>query len=416
MKSKTNKKVIVLGASCFFEDAYKKLQQMGYFIVSIDYYDDRRAICRKYADKVYRVSTLDYEKVRDIAIHEKPDVVYAGASEVNIPVAIRLSEELGIDYYCGFDQWKIATNKKLFKEMCQRHGLDVTEYYLLNINDKNSECKLEYPVVTKPIDSSGSRGVSICHDKDEFLQGVAHAFSETKASEILVEKYITFDSVMVHYTIVNGKAYFCGMSDKKSRKISSTGGPIMSSQLFPSKFEDKFLSKYDAIARNMYEQEGFRNGPVWIEMFSNGEKFLFNEMGYRFEAPMTYLPVKFYYGIDQMELLIESKSKEIDSQVISSNSGEKYAIVPIHILPGKIKEINGLEESRSLPNVHAIEICHVKGDEIEASGTVLQTFCYVHIVNEDTTKINETLMQVKRSLSVKNFDNKDMLMEESVSF
>lgn len=107
---------------------------------------------RKYADKVYRVSTLDYEKVRDIAIHEKPDVVYAGASEVNIPVAIRLSEELGIDYYCGFDQWKIATNKKLFKEMCQRHGLDVTEYYLLNINDKNSECKLEYPVVTKPID------------------------------------------------------------------------------------------------------------------------------------------------------------------------------------------------------------------------------------------------------------------------
>ena len=137
----------------------------------------------------------------------------------------------------------------------------ISPYYLLNINDKNSECKLEYPVVTKPIDSSGSRGVSICHDRGEFLQGVAHAFSETKSSEILVEKYITFDSVMVHYTIVNGKAYFCGMSDKKSRKISSTGGPIMSSQLFPSKFKDKFLSEYDAIARNMYEQGNYSEPP-----------------------------------------------------------------------------------------------------------------------------------------------------------
>lgn len=411
-----NKTAVILGASCFFKDAYKEIRYMGYRIVSIDYSDDKKAVCRKYADKVYKTSTLDYDKVLNIARTEKADVIYAGASEANIPVAIRLSQELGLDYYCGLDQWKIGTNKKLFKQMCQRHGLDVTEYYLLNRGDIDSDCRVPFPVVTKPIDSAGSAGVSICHDAEEFRKGVAGAFGQTNSSEILVEKYIPFDSVIVHYTLIHGKAYFCGMSDKKSRKISSAGGPVMSAQLFPSELQGKFLAGLDETVREMYEQEGFKNGPVWIEVFSDGDKFLFNEMGHRFGGSMTYLPVKFYHGIDQIELLADC-SRNIEDSYLKTciNSDKKYAIIPIHISAGKIKVICGLEECRKFPGIHAIELCHVTDDDIKSSGTVGQVFCYLHIVSDSVQGINSALKQVKARLSVKSYDGTEMLMDESVS-
>ena len=408
-----NKKILILGASSFFEDAYDLAKKEGIYTIAVDIKDEQQAICKKKANVSYTVSTHDIKELLNIAKKEQIDGIYAGASESNIPIAIKLAKELNIPFYCNETQWEISTNKKKFKDMCIKNSVPVTKFYNITIDNYQKECEnLQYPIVTKPVDSNGSTGVSINQNKDDFLKGFIKAYENSNSKTVLVEKFMPYDSIIVHYTMINGKAYYCGMSDKKSSKINTFGGPVMSLQYFPSYTEEKYLKELDEKVRKMYEQEGFKEGPIWIEVFTDGNEFVFNEMGYRFGGSMTYHPVKYYTNLDQIELLFHQTIYGNTEKYVKNYKLENkniYCIAPIHLKPGKIFKIEGIEEAKREPSVHAITVCHVPGDEIKENGTVSQVFCYLHLCANKKEEFEKIIENVLKSIKVENTNGESML-------
>ena len=337
------KRILILGASCFFKDAYIFAKNNGIYTVAVDLRDGKSAICKKIADVSYQISTKDIDALLEIAKKERINGIYAGASETNMPTAIEIANRLGISFYCNKEQWSIGTNKRKFKEMCIKHEIPVTVFY--DVNDKilkEESRKIKYPVVTKPVDSNGSTGISICKNEDEFIYGYNKAKENSKLGDVLTEVYMPYDSVIIHYTMIHGKAYFCGVSDKKSKKIKKDGAPVMALQFFPSDNERLYLEMLDKKVRTMFEQEGFNEGPIWIEAFFDGNQFVFNEMGYRYGGSMTYHPVKYLTGIDQIAITMGQSDGEISYHKPEYNG--IYCIAPIHIKPGKIYKIIGLDK------------------------------------------------------------------------
>lgn len=405
------KRVLILGASCFFKDAYLYAKEHNIYTVAVDIRDEEFAICKKMANVSYLASTRDLDTLIEIAQKEQINGIYAGASETNMPTAIQLSERLQVPFYCGAEQWKIGTNKRLFKEMCIKYGVPVTKYY--NVFKKNYikiSSNLKYPVVTKPVDNNGSTGITICKSQQEFISGYQKAISNSRSSDVLVEDYMPYDSVIIHYTMVNGKGFFCGVSDKKSRKLQADGAPVMALQFFPSLVQQRYVEDLNEKVINMFETEGFKNGPIWIEAFYNGSSFVFNEMGYRFGGSMTYHAVKYLTGIDQVELLINQSYE--DRQILKYHYPETekvYCIVPIHIRKGTIRKIIGIDVVKNMASVHAVAMCHVVGDEIEESGTVSQVFCYLHILLSDRNNVDQIVKEVLSQMKALNDENKNLL-------
>lgn len=389
-------RILILGASCFFSDAYNYARNNNIYTVAVDQRDAEFAICKGLASVSYSASTRDIDALLMIAEKEKINGIYAGASETNMPTAIQLAEKLHIPFYCGKKQWAIGTNKRLFKEMCIRHNVPVTKAFEVSEDDfiEKSDA-LNYPVVTKPVDNNGSTGITICYNSKEFINGYKKAVNNSATRDVLVEEYMPYDSVIIHYTMMNGKGFFCGISDKKSRKIQDNGAPVMALQFFPSLTQQRYISELNQQVIRMFETEGFANGPIWVEAFFDGQNFIFNEMGYRFGGSMTYHAVKYLTGIDQISLLMNQTENDIkEIQYHWPNNEKTYCIVPIHIKPGLICEIEGCDEVENMDFVYAVSLCHVKGDLIEATGTVSQVFCYLHLLLNDREEVNKVVKKV----------------------
>lgn len=407
-----DKKILFLGGSIYFKDAAEYAKECGYYLIVTDMNDSKKAVAKQIADETYSISTIDFESLLQLCKDKKVDGIYAGASEVNIPIAIRLCEELGLPYYANMSQWKMSTNKDIFKQKCIESGIKVAKVY--SLEDIDVENKIHYPVVTKPVDNNGSTGISICSNKEELKKGYEKAVSNSKTQKVLIEEYIPSDSVIIHYTAQNGCIKFTGLSDKKSRKINNDAAPVMAIQFIPSKYEDKYLENVNEKAISMLEKEGISYGAVWIEAFYHEGEFIFNEIGFRYGGSLTYYPIEYFYGINQMHLLINHSVGNKDlyedfENVKMKNIGKLYSILPFQIMPCKIKEIVGLDKLMEIEGIYRFVQSHTVGDEIFSTGTTSQVFGYLHVIGDSEEEINSIIAKAKDTLKVYNELNENML-------
>ena len=104
-----------------------------------------------------------------VIVENKIDGVFPGGNEDVIPVCIKAAKQTGINCYVTQEQWDITANKRVFKNVCKKFDVPVVPEYSMEDIVKN-EKNVNYPVIVKPIDGSGSRGVFLAFDKDELLE------------------------------------------------------------------------------------------------------------------------------------------------------------------------------------------------------------------------------------------------------
>lgn len=162
---------------------------------------------------------------------------------------------------------------------------------------------------------------------------------------------------------------------KNPEKFGITGRRLWPCNSIPSQGQQQYIDSLNQQVIEMFEAEGFKKGPIWIETFYDGRNFVFNEMGYRFGGSMTYHDVKYLTGVDQIGLLMDQIADGMKGVQYHWPYSEKtYCIAPIHMKSGLISEIEGCDEVGNMETVHAVSFCHVKGDRIEATGIVSQVF------------------------------------------
>lgn len=414
------KRILFLGGSSYFYEAAKYAKSEGAYVIVIDNRDESVSITKKIANESYLLNILDTDAVYRLALEKEINGVYAGASEFSIPIAIDLCEKMSLPYYCSKEQWRMCTNKRVFKNKCLLYHVPVTHCYNLNQNPfLISETEIDYPVVTKPVDNNGSTGISICRNKEELEDGIKKAKANSKTNDILIEDFIPSDSVIIHYTLQNGKAYFSGMSDKKSMKINASSAPIMALQSFPSSYTNLYLSEFNEKVVAMLEGENMMHGPIWIEAFIHNDTFLFNEIGYRYGGSLTYYPVEYFYGINQMKMLIYQSLtgnglyENIDQVMLSHKthlfSNKIYYIFPLQLKSGIITRILGLEEILSKDYIYSFIQSLPLGKHVEETGTVSQVFGYFHLVCDDYNSLLACVEEILSVLKVLDQDSQNML-------
>lgn len=403
------KKLLLLGGSNSIEDFVTYSKTHNIELIATGKYKDTPL--KRIADKEFDVDAIDDNGLIELIKNEKIDGVFVGCNETVVPHAINATQASNLPCYCNNEQWEVCANKLKFKDMCKKNGVPVAGLY--TIEDVKTD-RVNYPVAVKPADSCGSQGFSRCDNKDEVFDAYDKAISFSPTDTVIIEEFMPYDAVIIHYTLANNEIYFSGMSDKISAKIKDTNSSVMAFQSFPSAFTEHYLKDLDEKVKAMFITEGFHDGPIWIEAFNNNGKFVFNEMGYRFGGSMTYHPIRYFYGFDQLQLLLDydlGKTPDINNakEMIDINKpdGKKYAIMPLHLTSGVIDKIAGVDEIMKNESVYTFVPTHDVGDEIKATGTVSQVFCYMHILYDTQEDLRKTINTVLDTLKVysKNGDN-----------
>lgn len=403
-----DKRLLILGATAYIINVVKIARSMGIYTIVVDPVKDDAA--KKYADKSYDVNTKDIDALLKIAREEKVDGIMTAYSDLNLPVCRELCDKLGLPFYASEKNIEQTVDKIKFKEMCRKYNVPVVPEYTEDDIDR-----VDYPVIVKPSDSYGSKGISVCRNKEQLVSGIAFAKSYSPTNQVIIEEYMVCDDVNLDYTFQDGEVIFTAMGDRYVNKDQKGKSPLSLAVIYPSKFIDKYIKEVDANAKRMFKEEGFKDGMVFIQSFMSKKGFHFFEMGYRPGGGQSSILLKNINDIDYVEYLINFAltGKMSDDSIAKKNNiyFDKHACGLVVLLKqGKIARIEGLDEIQSMPEVLNITQFYNEGEEVPPTciGNLGQSFARIHLVTNTREELIDAINRVQDTLIITDSNGDNM--------
>ncbi|MCR5186538.1 MAG: ATP-grasp domain-containing protein [Clostridia bacterium] len=411
------KKILFLGGIFSLIDVVNKAKELGYYTIVTDYYDLERSPAKKVADKYYMISLADIDEVVKMIKEENISGVITGFTDSYLEYYYEICKKAGLPCYGNLEQFMLCTNKEKFKDICRKYGVAVIPEYDIKENYSQEDLKqIEYPVVVKPVDNSGSRGVFICHNEQEFISSFEEALSYSPTKNVLVEKYIEGDGMSWYYTIIDGTPILSAITDTTFYYPSERVAPMRCGQLFPSRHLKEYMDTAHNNVKNMIKGLGMKNGVLFLQGFYGDGKFLIYEPGYRLNGGSTYRLIEKCCGYNQIEMLINfavtgkmTKEENILRLEQPDFNGNYGFLLVIPLKKGKIKKVKGVEKIKELPDVDLYIQEYFEGEEVKVLGTTRANFAYILIVSDTKKELANTIKSIHDNLIIENEYGEDMI-------
>ena len=362
------KKILLLGGSTQQVIAIKTAKDLGYYTVLCDYLSDNPG--QYVADKYYNASTTDVEAVYEIAKSENVNGILAYASDpAALPAAI-VAERLGLPTNPSVSV-AILGVKYEWRKFLQTHGFACPKFYAFCPNEKLSVIKssladFDFPILIKPTDSSGSKGVTKLDDLETIEEAVQWADGYSRNKILIAEEFIhrNFPYVIGGDIFVwDGQIVLYG--ELACLRDDNGKGLIPIGKKKPSGLNSSQKKKVHSELQRLITMLNVRFGEMNIEILldkNNNVHFL--EVGPRAGGNMIPLLLSDAYGVDLVKANVLAAMGENPMLKLSEQSGCFMTYVLHSHVDGVFQ---GLEFSDEvLPYVYRKVLYKKEGDCVEA--------------------------------------------------
>lgn len=267
------KNVLILGASELQLPAITRSKLKGHKVATLDL--NPHAVGRKYADQFFEISTTDELGVLEAARRFRADAILTIATDMPMRAVAYACHKLGLPALSTHAAY-LATDKAAMIEAFHEAGVRAPRHVTVERDDTELPTPpAAYPLLVKPVDSSGSRGVALAEGPDDVWPAIKRARTFSKSARVLVEEFLVGREVSVELICAQGAVETVAVTDKQT-----TGAPhfvetghSQPSQLLPSEQEEVIaLARQAAIALGLdncaahAEIMYTANGPTMIEI------------------------------------------------------------------------------------------------------------------------------------------------------
>lgn len=204
------KKIAVLGANYQYLSFYRQAKALGYEIYSFGRECDDHISAEKYADHFYDLSFTEKDKILDICLSEGVQGVTSFLIESALPYVYYISRGLGVP--CNSPECEALTaNKYTMREQMRKERVSIPAYMALQSRE---EVNIPFPVIVKPADSGGSRGITLIRDKQDFDKALQRALEWSPSRTALVEQFVEGREFSIESISYQGKHYVIQITDK----------------------------------------------------------------------------------------------------------------------------------------------------------------------------------------------------------
>ena len=181
------------------------LKELGYYVIATG--NRPRLPGEKYADKYIPADYSDKEKILELARVEDIDAICACCNDFGVITAAYVAEKLGLPGHDTYENALTLHHKDRFKRFSQKHGIQtpLAEYFFNETDALNWFNEAKYPIIVKPIDLTGGKGVSRVDTYADAAEAVRTAFLASRAKKIVVEPFIVGTQHACCTFIINGK-------------------------------------------------------------------------------------------------------------------------------------------------------------------------------------------------------------------
>ncbi len=269
------KKIAIIGAALFQEPAIVKAKEMGLetHVFAWAAGDPGERI----ADYFYPISIREKDQILEECRRIGIDGIISIASDLAMETVNYVAEEMGL-IGNTVEATKISTNKHWMRRAFEENGDPSPKSMLVDAATSFDSIDLEFPLIVKPTDRSGSRGVHKVYDRRKLRDAIIRAREYSFENKAVVEEFVEGDEYSIEYISFNGNHWFLSATQKLT-----TGAPffIETGHREPAPLDEETVDKIKAISEHALDTLQLRNGAAHIELKIDGDKINLIEIGGR---------------------------------------------------------------------------------------------------------------------------------------
>lgn len=306
----SSRTILLLGGSRHQVPAIETAKRLGYRTVLCDYLPDNPG--RLVADVFYQESTVDRELMLAIARTERVEGVLSFGSDVAAPTAAYIAEEMGLPGN-PLRSVEILSEKSLFRPYLENEGFNCPRAVSFASEACASDVRrlldsMRYPIVLKPTDSSGSRGVSVIDEPSEesIARSLSYAREFSRNGTLVAEEYIEYSFPHLiggDIFVAEGVVRFWGlMSCLRDRELAAL---VPVGKAYPTGLPTSLMSAVKDEVQHLVSSLGLSFGEMNVEVIigPEGRPYVL-ELGARAGGNMIPLQLQDISGIDLIEALV----------------------------------------------------------------------------------------------------------------
>lgn len=362
--TKLRKKILLLGGSAQQVVAIETAKALGYDTVLCDYLPDNPG--QFYADTFYQVSTTDKAAILEVARKENIDGIAAYASDPAAPTAAYVAEEMHLP---GNPAASVETlcNKDRFRRFLRENGFHAPRsmgYDTVEAGLRDTE-GFRLPVIVKPVDSSGSKGVTVLHSWEQLRAALEFAFSFSRSKRVIVEEFIEKKHPYLiggDIFVVDGKIVLWGLLNCHRDAAANALVPVGKS--YPLMLEQQDTLNVRKTLQAMVDRLGIRCGAMNVELVVDAQGRVWPiDIGPRNGGNMIPDLLGYIFNVDVVELTIRAAMGE-QVTVPDTEGIPYYATHNLHALEAGSFESISFSETLSSYIVRS-SIYKKPGDPVE---------------------------------------------------
>ncbi len=409
------KKLLIIGSDTGNLNFVNTAREMGiYTIVADGIADYSKAPAKRMADEAWDINYFDTDAVVQLCREAGVDGVIAGYSEFRVLAACRIANKLGTPFYATEDQINLTRNKRSFKDACLQYDIPIPRDYCFTYPMAEEEkAKIEYPVIVKPADYAGRKGISICNCAEELDVALDFAASKSESKTVIVEDYLEGVEFASVYTLSNGQISLSCVNEKYITDDQQVKTGLCEFLISPANSYGRYLEELDGKIRNFIRGIGAENGVVFFQGMVTERKIYVFEMGYRVNGNNDFFVIERFNKINFMKMLIaHSLCGDMCDDLSKDNPlyREYACTLPIYAHGGTIgRFFCGSLYDRS--GITRIDISAWEGKEIPEDGSTTQCVMKLKLSAPTLEEIAELVHFSQQNIVVEDTQGRNMLFK-----
>jgi biotin carboxylase len=394
-------RLLILGGGSGQLSAIRKAKEKGHEVIVSDYYED--APGKKYSDHGETVSTFDIDGNIEVGRKYDIDGVMTTGTDQPVYTAAKVANTLNLSSYLSLQTAKAVTNKREMKNTFQKHNIPTVDFKILNEDFSLAGLDdISFPVVIKPLDSQGQRGVFKLNSPREVRERFSEVLQFSSEEKILLEEYYENKEITVSGWVNNDKLNILTVTDRITYDNPLHIG-ICTAHIFPSRFLRNRIKEIKEISQKIVHSFNIKNGPIYFQMLVGEKGIKVNEIACRIGGAYEGDFMPHLTGVDIMDLMIDlSLGYDIkcdnlrDYDILENN---KWLSVQLFFArSGEIHRMSTIEDITKLPGVMLAGFNFTEGDRIGEIENATERAGYFVVKGRSRTELKERIEEVYNQL------------------
>lgn len=271
------KKLMLLGGLRYLLPVIEEAHKLGIYVITADYLPNN--IAHKYSDEYCNVSIIDKESVLKAAQELKIDGILSHAVDPGVVSAAYVAEKMGLPFQCSYKAACILQDKSLFRKFLAENGFNCPKAKGYD-NSEDALKDIDYfnwPVIVKPVDSAGSKGVTKVENKADLQKAIKTALSASLSKHFVIEDFLDKVGAQSSADIftVDGKLVYPAYSDQLFDKDAANPyTPAI--EIWPASMEQKFQDNLTSQLQRLFTLLDVKSGIYNVEsrVCSDGKAYI----------------------------------------------------------------------------------------------------------------------------------------------